>query len=198
MSSIALKRNVQRDGKEWQQVAWAEVLVPEVPNTYGDYYTREAIVEFRDGYMKSNYILDIEHDLVDVKNKDYYVVESFIARDDDPEFVPGSWVLGIKVLSDSLWQDILAGEINGFSFEALVAMEPIEWTYEDEARIVYGVTEEDPFDGHTHTFMVVLGPLNKVISGSTGVTDDHWHEIDTHTITKKSHGHTHRYQVLGD
>lgn len=197
MSMIPFKE-VKRGGKEWEQVAWAEVLVPDVPNTFGDLYTREAIVGFRDGFMKSEFILDIEHDLVDVKNRDYYIVESFIARDDDQDFVPGSWVLGVKIINDDLWQMILDGEINGFSYEALVSLEPIEWVYDEETRIVVGTTEPDPFDGHTHSYAVVLSAMNKVISGSTGVTDGHWHELTTHTITDKANGHNHRYQVLGD
>lgn len=93
---------------------------------------------------------------------------------------------------------ILDGEINGFSYEALVSLEPIEWVYDEETRIVVGTTEPDPFDGHTHSYAVVLSAMNKVISGSTGVTDGHWHELTTHTITDKANGHNHRYQVLGD
>lgn len=194
-------RQVKRDdGQDWERVAWAEVLVPDTPNTWADMYSRQAIIDFRDEYMRSNYGLDVEHDRVDVRNELYYVVESFIARDDDPDFIPGSWVIGVKVIDDALWQDILDGKLNGFSFDAEVFMEPINLLYDDasERLVRTGVTEPDPFDGHTHTFLVVLGPLNKVISGSTGETDGHSHPLTAHTITGEAASHTHRYQVVGD
>ncbi|ALT58120.1 protease [Pseudomonas phage SM1] len=198
-NEIALRR-ISRDGYEWEQVAWAELLVPDTPNVYGDVYTREAIVGFRDAYMEANYGLDLEHDGEDIRNTGYYIVESFIAREGDPDFIPGSWVLGVKVLDSDIWNRILTGDLNGFSFEALVGLEPITLLYSDEMEqvLVHGTTEPDPFDGHTHSFSVVLGPLNKVISGSTGETDGHFHPITTHTVTGHAAGHNHRFQVLGD
>lgn len=191
---------VKRDGQEWEQVAWSELLVPNTPNVYGDVWTEEAIVGARDQYMRSDYKLDIEHDQVDVRNVDYYVVESFIAREGDPDFIAGAWVIGVKIINEDLWNKVLNGEINGFSYEATVLAEPITIEYPDELeqQIITGVTEADPFDGHTHTFSVVVGPLNKVISGSTGETDGHTHPITSHTTTGYSAGHNHRYQVSGD
>lgn len=194
-------RSIKREDTEaWERVAWSELLIPNEPNVYGDYWTAEAIVRARDLYMQTDYKLDVEHDNVDVRNKGYYVIESFIARPGDPDFIEGAWVIGVKFIDDDLWNQVLSGELNGFSYEANVLAEPVTIEYNDEIeqRIVTGVTEPDPFDGHTHTFTVVVGPLNKVISGSTGETDGHYHSIRTHTLTGKASGHTHRYQVLGD
>lgn len=190
-------KTVKRDGEEWQQVAWTELLIPETPNMYGDVWTREAIVDARDKFMMANFGIDLEHDNVDRRNEEYAVVEMFVARDDDPDFIPGSLVVGMKFLTEEAWGKVLNGEINGLSYEASVYQIDIEIDWPDEA-IVTGSTEPDPFDGHTHTFTVVIGAENKVISGTTGETDGHTHKITTHTLTGKAAGHTHRYQILGD
>ena len=39
------------------------------------------------------------------------VVEAFIARDDDRVFIPGSWVIGVKVPDPALWRMVKSGEL---------------------------------------------------------------------------------------
>jgi hypothetical protein len=191
-------RIVKREDRQFEQVVLAELLVPHVPNSWGDIYTPEAIKEFCYTFSQKGFGLDVDHDGVDVTGKEYILVESFIARAGDPDFIEGSWVVGAKILDADLWQRILDGEINGFSFEASVFMIPVNLEYDIDSWIVSGVTEPDPFDGHTHTYTVVLGPLNGVISGGTGVTDGHSHSITGATVTGLAAGHTHRYQVIED
>lgn len=43
------------------------------------------------------------------------VVESYIAKAGDPLFPEGTWVLGVRVTDDSVWNQIKKGEITGFS-----------------------------------------------------------------------------------
>jgi hypothetical protein len=45
------------------------------------------------------------------------IVENFIARDDDPDFIPGSWVAAIHVADPITWSNIKAGYINGVSLD---------------------------------------------------------------------------------
>lgn len=191
-------RSLKRAGEEWQQVAWTELLIPDTPNMFGDIWTREAIIEARDKFMMSDFGIDLEHDNDDQRNVEYAVVEMFVARDDDPDFIPGSLVVGMKFLTEDSWNKVLSGEINGLSYEGTVYQIDVDIEWPDLPRLVSGVTEPDPFDGHTHTFVVELGEENKVLSGSTGETDGHSHSLTTHTITGKAAGHTHRYQILGD
>lgn len=187
-------RVLQRDDGEFERVVMAEVLIPDIPNVFGDIYTQDAIREFAYEFARKGYGIDVNHDNVDVSS-DVCVVESFIARESDPDFIPGSWVVAMKIFSDEIWQSVLAGEINGYSFEALCSLQPV--TIENfRNRQVVGVTEPDPFDGHTHSFIVILSPLNKPIAGSTGVTDGHSHRIAKHTVTEVDSGHSHRYQVI--
>ena len=187
-------RILQRDDGEFERVVMAEVLIPDIPNAFGDVYTHDAIREFAYEFARNGYGIDLNHDNVDVQG-DVVVVESFIARENDTDFIPGSWVVAMKIYSDDIWARVLSGEINGYSFEALCHMQPVSIT-NLRNRQVAGTTEPDPMDGHTHTFLVILTPLNKPIAGSTGVTNGHSHRIAVHTVTESEDGHSHRYQVI--
>lgn len=190
-------RLVLRGDRKWEQVVFAEVLLPDVVNTFGDIYTREAIVEFAHEFARRGYGIDIEHDNENVDGTKCYVVESFIVREGDPDFVVGSWVVGMKIIDDDLWGQILAGEINGYSYEALVHMLPVVFTAQSETQVV-GVTEPHPDDGHTHDYLVLVDEFNVPISGGTSETDGHSHRILFHTTTEVENGHNHRYQVIAD
>lgn len=171
-----------------------ELLIPDTPNSYGDIYTREAIKDFCYEFAMQGFGIDVNHDNVDVTGK-VYVVESFLARPGDPVFIEGSWVLAMKILDDTIWQQVLDGELNGYSYEAMVTMLPVEIT-NLRNRTVTGVTKPDLSDGHTHNYTVTLDPLNKPISGSTDVVDGHSHTISYHTFTDFADAHQHRYDVL--
>lgn len=187
---------VRRNDSGFEQVVMGELLIPDVPNSYGDIYTRESIKEFCYEFAMRGFGIDVNHDNVDVNAAGgVYVVESFIVRAGDPDFIEGSWVIAMKILDDAIWQQVLDGEINGFSYEALVTMMPV-LLQNLRNRTVAGITSPDLFDGHTHAYTVVLDPLNKPISGGTGETDGHSHAITEHTYTGIAEGHAHRYQVL--
>ncbi len=193
-------REVDEDG--YERVILAELLIPDTPNCYGDIYTKEAIREFMYQFAAQGYGLDINHDNVDVQGAGMVVVESFIARPGDPNFIEGSWVIGLKILDDDIWEAVLSGELNGYSFEASCLMTPIVITNLADRQIV-GVTMPDLVDGHAHGFLVILDPLNNVISGATDIADSHTHRIVRHTTTEESitssgREHKHRYAVVVD
>jgi hypothetical protein len=176
------------------------VLIPDVPNSYGDIYSREAIKEFAYLYAKEGYGIDVDHDNKDVRSLGVYVVEWFLARDGDPVFIPGSWVVAMKVEDDIIWGKVLNNEINGYSYQADVTMLPVE-VQNLRNRVVVGQTAPDTFDGHVHDFMVVLDPLNRPVSGGTSTAGGHYHKIVSHTYTEVGAAllglpHKHRYQVL--
>jgi hypothetical protein len=189
---------IARNAEGFEQIVMAEVLIPNTPNTYGDIMTeaaiREAAYAFMIAGLNSKIILDIEHDNVDITG-DAYIIESFIAREGDPDFIKGSWVIAVKIESADIWQRVVAGDLNGFSFEALAMMTPV--TIENlRPRIVTGITAPDLIDGHTHAYAVTLDALNRPLYGSTSMTDGHEHTISRHTITDAANGHTHRFDVL--
>lgn len=191
----SVARIVFREDKKWEQVVFAEVLVPDVVNNYGDIYTEEAIAEFAYEFARQGYGIDVDHDNEDINGTGAYVVESFLVRAGDPDFIKGSWVIGVKVVDEELWEGILSGSINGFSYEAMVTMVPVTFTGVS-GRQVSGTTSEDPSDGHSHTYVVFLDAFNNPISGATSENADHSHTIVSHTTTEVVNGHNHRYQVV--
>lgn len=198
---LMVRGEVSADTPDWERVVMAEVLVPDVPNVFGDIYTREAIKEFAYAYAREGYGIDVDHDRVDIlPARDAFVCESFIVRAGDPDFIEGSWVVAMKIEKDEIWQAILDGEINGYSFDALCEMTEVI-VQNLRNRQVVGVTEPDPYDGHTHDYVVLLNVFNRPISGGTGVTNGHSHRIVSHTVTEPETGlfgkpHSHRFQVL--
>lgn len=188
-------RIVLREDKKWEQVVFAEVLVPDVVNNFGDIYTEEAIAEFAYEFARQGYGLDINHDNENIDGTGAYVVESFLVRDGDPDFIKGSWVIGVKILDAEVWASILGGEINGFSYEALVTMVPVSFIG-TSGRQITGTTSADAYDGHSHTFVVFVDALNNPLSGATSENNDHSHTIVSHTTTEVVNGHNHRYQVV--
>lgn len=187
-------RLVVREDRKWEHVVMAEVLVPDVANVYGDFWTRDSIKQAAYMFMERGFGLDIEHDRVD-HTGEWFVVESFIVRAGDPDFIEGSWVVGVRIHSSKIWDAVLNGDINGFSYEALV--EFIEATlYVEDDGIRQGVTEPDPVDGHTHEFAVIVGPDNRPTAGGTSETNGHSHGILTHTVTQEAAGHVHRFNII--
>jgi len=181
----------------YEQVVMGELLIPDTPNSFGDITTKEAIKEFAYEFARQGYGIDLNHDNVDVNKQQIVIVESFIVRPGDPDFIEGSWVIAMKILDDDLWQQVLDGDFNGFSYEAVVEMQPV-LIKNLRNRTVTGVTEADPADGHTHDYVAVLDPLNKPISGGTSVTNGHSHTIARHSFTEVSEHHRHRYQVINE
>lgn len=182
-----------KDDEGFERIVFAEVLIPDTTNTYGDYHTKESIREFAYGFMINGFLKDIDHNNVD--RQDLYVIESFIAREGDPTFIEGSWVVGMYVEADDVWQKILNGELNGYSYEALVSAFDVDIQIQsDNSR--YGITESDPYDGHTHDFFVWLNNDGSVMFGGTSVTNGHNHTISLHTVTDAAFEHTHRYNFV--
>lgn len=184
----------RKDEDGWERVVFAEVLVPNTPNVYGDYWTKEAIVEAAYLFMKTGFGIDVDHDNFDVTGA-VYVVETFIARKGDPDFIEGSWVVAMKIEDDQLWEKVLNNEINGYSYEAIVSFLSGTLRIEDDG-VRTGYTEPDLDDGHYHAFMVMVDIDNRPISGGTDEVDGHSHRITGHTITDESVGHTHRYNLV--
>lgn len=193
-------RSDDPDAPDFERVVMAEVIVPDVPNTYADIYSPEAVKEFAYEYARQGYGIDQQHDQNDLPISDVFVCESFIARKGDPDFLEGSWVVGMKILSDDLWAKVLSGEINGYSIDALCSVLPVTVQNLRNRQIV-GVTEPDPIDGHTHEYVIFVNALNHPISGGTAITNGHAHTITTHTRTGAAQNslgrkHSHRFHVL--
>ena len=108
---VAFKKS---DNKK--QIVFGEVYVPDVRDTDGEFMTAETIEKMAHNFLanKKNFEISKSHDGNTDKG---CVVESFIAREGDPDFIPGSWVVGVYVPNVEIWKQIEDGELTGFSIE---------------------------------------------------------------------------------
>lgn len=186
------------DGAEPEQrMVWAEVYAPDRPDAHNEFMDRETIRKMAHDFMRSGKLdqIDMCHDNKVVKG--CHVVESFIARDDDPVFIPGSWVAGVHIPDDDTWEKVKKGELNGFSIEAFVEMEEVEVEMEIDP-VVTGKTSIHKDDDHEHTFSVAYGDDGKFLGGKTNVVNGHYHVIKAGTVTEVADGHRHKFSSVDD
>lgn len=184
---------VDEDG--YERIVFGEVLVPGQINVYGDFHDKASVKQFAYGFMINGFGIDRDHENESIADK-VRIVESFIARENDPDFVEGAWVVALHVLDDAIWDDVLSGELNGFSYEALVAVLPVEVVVPNSFDFI-GVTYPSSVDGHTHTFYARLDDNGRVIAGGTNEVNGHSHLITSHTFTEQDEagGHRHRFSL---
>ncbi len=174
-----------------------EVYAPNVIDTHNELMLPEDVELLAHRFLadKLNDSIDLQHDNEVVQ---CYAVESFLARDDDPEYDTGTWVLTIKVDeedSDNIWNRVKSGEFNGFSVDMMVrkvsAIADVEVT-----PSVVGETEIS--DGHLHYFYATVDDSGRVTGGVTSEDTDsfgdlHSHKISSGTATENVDGHSHRF-----
>ena len=108
---VAFKKS---DNKK--QIVFGEVYVPDVRDTDGEFMTAETIEKMAHNFLanKKNFEISKSHDGNTDKG---CVVESFIAREGDPDFIPGSWVIGVHIPDVEIWKQVEDGTLTGFSIE---------------------------------------------------------------------------------
>lgn len=188
-----------KDDNQVLQVIYGEVYIPNVLDSHKEWMTHWEITAMAHEFMRRGDLaaIDREHDNV---RTGAYVVESYIANKDDPIFIEGSWVVGVK-LPDEMWELYLSGEINGFSFEGLVERST-ELTDVEIPFTMTGVTGER--DGHIHYYKVFFNDQGDFLGGETSgaldseeqVLDSHIHSIVKGTVTNDTNGHNHTFNFI--
>lgn len=183
-----------KKSEQAKRLVWAEVYAPDRPDSDAEFMRAEEIEAMAYDFMRrmKQDQVDAGHDQI---NKDgCCVVESFIARKGDPEFIEGAWVVGMHIDNDELWAKVEKGEINGFSMEALVVKQPMEVEM-DAPPVISGKTlKADSGEDHTHDFLVAYDDAGKFLGGRTNAgADGHWHVIKRGTVTEDSSGHRHKF-----
>lgn len=173
------------------QIVYGEVYAPNVPDVHGEFMSPVEVRKMAHRFMTKGILqaVDTNHDN---ELNGSMVVESFVAREDDPIFLSEAWVIGMHVPDNDMWTKIKNGEINGFSIEALVHL--AEKVVELEIpEVLQGETSEA--DGHTHRFEVKFDDEGNFMGGLTSNDGGHRHEIRRGTVTEAADGHTHRYSI---
>jgi hypothetical protein len=180
------------------RLVYAEVYAPGRPDSQGHFMSKETIRKMAHGFlakMRTKQV-NLEHgdDLVDA-----VVVESFIAREDDPVFIPDSWVAGVHIADAALWEGVKSGEINGFSLEG-VGVKETKLLEISVPEMISVATEPGP-NGHIHYATLRFDEDGNLVEGRTDTDQDgHWHPIRRGTITEspdgEEGGHTHRFSFM--
>lgn len=195
-----------RKSDEELRIIWSEVYIPDFPDAHGDYMEAEDIRKMAHNFIGRGLTdqCDLQHD--NATNHGLEIVESFVARKDDLTFIPGSWVVGVRVNDDQVWEAVKSGEFNGFSMQAKVFTKQVEVEIEVPEE-VEGTTErasDNPEGGHRHTYKVRFDENGQMIGGQTDAVEGHYHVITSATLTgppvrngiPEDGGHTHRYSFL--
>ena len=183
-----------KTGEPEQRMVWAEVYAPNRPDSDGEYMTAETIKKMAYDFVRQGKtkMVDINHGNETTPGVE--IVESFIARKGDPDFIPGSWVVGVHIPSDEIWDMVKKGEINGFSVEAIVGKEDREVEIE-VPDVVSGTTTKS--ENHVHKFYVTYDPTTQELKGGrTDVVNGHMHVIKAGTKTEDAQGHSHRFSAV--
>lgn len=99
-----------------KQIVYGEVYVPNQRDTDGNFMTAETIEKMAHDFLakQRNSQISKGHD---GKADKGCVVESFIARKDDPDFIEGAWVIGAHIPDIEIWKQVESGDLTGFSIE---------------------------------------------------------------------------------
>jgi len=174
------------------QIVYAEVYVPNIPDSDNDFMSVDTVREMAHGFLANGRVtkVDVEHSRVDVAA---VIVESFVARKDDPDFIMDAWVCGVKINDPEVWELIKSGEINGFSLDGVGHGTDAELELE-VPEFVKGETFIE--NGHAHTFKVHFDEEGNFLGGETIDGSDHTHKIKRGTITEMANDHVHRFSFV--
>jgi hypothetical protein len=190
MSEVSIKKVAEA---EEQRMVWAEVYAPDRLDAGKDFATAEEIRKAAYDFVRSGRLakVDVMHGNKAVDG--VQILETFIARDNDPDFIPGSWVVGIHVPDDELWAKVKKGELNGLSMEALAMTRKVEVEVEIPPVII-GTTSSA--NDHMHKFYVSYDDQGGFKGGYTDEVNGHKHVIKAGTVTEAAADHTHRFSSV--
>lgn len=184
---------------EERRLVYGEVYAPLHIDTDQEAMTAQEIEKMAHRFLQKGRTskIDVQHNY---EETGCYVVESFIARKDDPDgFVEGSWVLGVKIPSEELWEAVKKGDLNGFSFAGISKKDQIEVEVQVTRKLV-GMTEQSAKDellpAHYHTLNLEFDQDGRMVPGVTDTVLSHSHEVSRTTATEKSMEHSHRMILI--
>ena len=82
------------DADGFERIVFGEVLIPDTPNVFGDFHTRQSVREFAYGFMLNGFGINHEHDNPDISDE-VSIVETLIAR-------PGAAAAGLGSKTSSM------------------------------------------------------------------------------------------------
>ena len=178
-----------------RRLLYGVVFEPNRMTSHGHYIDQDELVNMAHTFMQTqdvNKVVDIHHLKMPVGAS---VVESFIARKNDPDFPAGAWVLGIKIHDNDLWQRVLDGEIKAFSATVLHTLDVNDV---DVFRYAVQTGRTSDTDNHSHVYWLEVDPETGEKRGVTDVVDGHYHVVSYESTTNADSAtgrHTHAINI---
>ena len=179
---------------EEKRLIFGEVYVPYEIDSDGETMAPEDVERMAHEFLSSGKVkkIDVQHN---GKESGCVVVESFIARENDPDgFKEGAWVLGV-LTTPEVWKAVKSGELNGFSFAGPTEKVSVEAEVLMAVRI-FGETEKSEDDGllppHSHKLEAEVDENGNIVPTRTSEELDHSHAVLRTTATEVEMGHAHR------
>jgi hypothetical protein len=176
-----------------EQIVFGEVYAPGFPDSQGDFSTAVEIKKMAYNFLRKGITsnIDVNHSQ---EQSGSYIAESFIAQKDDPIFIPGSWVIGVKVPDPVIWRMVKSGELNGFSLDGMGVRSETVFEF-DMPDVLEGETTE--MKGHVHRFFVKYDQDGNFLGGYTDPgPNGHVHQIERGTVTEDADLHNHRFSFV--
>lgn len=104
-----------------KRIVYGEVLAPDAVDAQGDRVRAGEIEDAAHRFLARGGVVGAMHAPAPGVGR---VVESFVARENDPDFTPGAWVLGVQ-LSEQAWQSVRSGAWTGFSIGGRATRRPV-------------------------------------------------------------------------
>jgi hypothetical protein len=183
---------------EDERLVYGEVYAPMRVDTDTEAMTAAEIKKMAHSFLANGLTdkVDVSHNF---EESGAAVVESFIARKDDPDgFIESSWVVGAHI-PEHLWEAVKSGEINGFSFAGLPCNKTTARAQVRMVKKLVGETEpstEGPLPPHDHSIALVFNDGGRIIPTLTGESLGHSHEVTKATATSASFDHSHRMILI--
>ena len=178
-----------------RRMVYGVVFSPDRLTSHNGYYEQEELDAMAHHYVTmqdTTRTVDVMHTKVPTEAR---VVESFIAREGDPDFTPGAWVVGVKIDNDQVWQMIRRGELNAFSATILTSVDEVTQDV-TVLQNLHGSTETS--ENHTHVYFLEYDEKDKTYRGVTDEVNGHTHTIDWLGVTSTDGEipHSHRFHAF--
>lgn len=183
---------------EEERLVYAEVYSPLHVDSHGETMTADQIRKSAHNFLANGFVsqIDVGHNL---KKSGCVVVESYIAKKGDADgFIEGSWVVGIYVSPDDIWEGIKKGDINGLSLYGRCMKTTVQAEVLQTKQMI-GETEDslvETIEKHSHEMTIAFDENDKIIPARTSAVLGHSHLIKSTTATEEENGHSHRITVV--
>lgn len=191
MPNVSIKKADNPEDGELQ-VVYGEVYAPNLPDVDGEVMNPLEVRKMAYRFMQksSMHRIDINHD---TQITECFVVESFIASEDQDVFLPGSWVVGVHIPDTGLWDKVKKGELNGFSLEGFSRKQAVELEFDIPEQVVVKTIAD--YNDHVHNVTLKFDANGDFMGGITNTVNGHSHRIVRASVTSITDGHSHRFSL---